>query len=620
MATVLYIRTNGSDSNNGTLASPFGTAQKAFNVAYAAGSGDYVLNFGAGTFSGINLHSVPGGPVAWPSRISVVGAGNTVSFLGGIYAKGVSSLSTDVPATDGFGITITSDNSINLGDINCDGGDDNYGDQNSYPVNGNGGYIGLVNCTFGSISSSGGSANNSSSGSQDKGAGGTVQLSNCTGLDVNVNGSYCGRAGTITASNSTLHDLSANSAQDGNDCSNAASGGTITITNCTVHSISAGGGNTNTGIGGGPGTFSQTNSTVTGVISLTHGSPQPDCLGYLGGDAINDCLQNCYSPSNENGAAYTDPKGNICNYNSQDPLGYCCGDAWAHDCNHANYSPSNEDQNTITDNLGNTCHINSTDALGYCCGDAIIGCGNQYYSPKNEDGYTFTDLNGVSCNSGLVDNLNYCCGDATTDCGGHLYSPSNENNNSYNTLYTDSFGHSCTVDSIETVGINSIQFCCASYYGICGDSSGYTCYCNSMDDFGFCPANAGGCYRANGNVGEDGGACYSQDCNGTQDYTYNFVEDTNGAFCFPGSKDALGLCCGHCQDGSACGENSSGCLYYNCDGSCSSSVSNPTCCPSESDVRVGVNYYCNGAHTGTLQLGTAKSKVILSSILGIPIF
>ena len=57
MSTILYVRTTGNDNNSGTIGSPFRTAQKAFETAYFS-AGDYILDFGSGSFGGVNLQSI----------------------------------------------------------------------------------------------------------------------------------------------------------------------------------------------------------------------------------------------------------------------------------------------------------------------------------------------------------------------------------------------------------------------------------------------------------------------------------------------------------------------------------------------------------------------------------
>ena len=190
MATILYVRSTGSDSNSGISTAPLLTAQHAFYVANG-GTGDFILDFGSGNFGGVNLSgnqapfSLPGPQTDWPSRISVRGTGKTTSFLGGIYGSGNaagdwfnpnwtyynedgsvdyshSGETENYDATNGSNVTIVSDNSINLGDITVDGGGaDNAGGDVTLTncvagdistINGGGGLITLVNCTVGTIS------------------------------------------------------------------------------------------------------------------------------------------------------------------------------------------------------------------------------------------------------------------------------------------------------------------------------------------------------------------------------------------------------------------------------------------------------------------------------------
>lgn len=92
---VLHVTTSGNDTTgDGSLAKPFLTAQKAFDVA-AAGTGNYVLKFGVGVFgNGVDIAGISLGlSGAWPSRITLSGAGSSVSSvwvespLGGSFAS-----------------------------------------------------------------------------------------------------------------------------------------------------------------------------------------------------------------------------------------------------------------------------------------------------------------------------------------------------------------------------------------------------------------------------------------------------------------------------------------------------------------------------------------------------
>ena len=166
----IYVRTTGSDSNNGSSAgSAFLTAQAAFNYtrnqAISYPSNTYALDFGAGTYGGIILRGddySQVAPLSWPQNLQIKGAGAASTFLGGIdgnagspgnYSNiGPYNESQYLGASAGASINITSDKSINLGNITANGspgGDDaqNYQQNNS----GGGGSITLNNCIAGNI-------------------------------------------------------------------------------------------------------------------------------------------------------------------------------------------------------------------------------------------------------------------------------------------------------------------------------------------------------------------------------------------------------------------------------------------------------------------------------------
>ena len=64
----LFVTISGNDTTgNGSLAAPYATAQKAYDVALV-GSGDYVIRLGVGSFAVTTT-------AAWPQRIGVSGVG-----------------------------------------------------------------------------------------------------------------------------------------------------------------------------------------------------------------------------------------------------------------------------------------------------------------------------------------------------------------------------------------------------------------------------------------------------------------------------------------------------------------------------------------------------------------
>jgi hypothetical protein len=85
-----------------------------------------------------------------------------------------------------------------------------------------------------------------------------------------------------------------------------------------------------------------------------------------------------------------------------------------------------------------------------------------------------------------------------------------------------------------------------------------------------------------------------------------------------GGYDGLGICNGTCNDSSACGEDSSGCLFIGCDGGCNSSVANPPCCPTAEQVLLGLVFVCGGnSITGTLA-PSSTPRVRIAGLLGLP--
>ena len=107
--TPIYIRTTGNDTTgNGSSGSPYATAQKGYDIAVATVSGNYVLDFGVGNFSGVLLSQ------DWPSRISIRGVNRLQTFLGNINGNGQDAVqdyenNTIIsPATSGYTINIIS--------------------------------------------------------------------------------------------------------------------------------------------------------------------------------------------------------------------------------------------------------------------------------------------------------------------------------------------------------------------------------------------------------------------------------------------------------------------------------------------------------------------------------
>lgn len=138
MARTLYIDAGGDNASAeiGNPSKPYSTAQAAFDAALA-GTGNYLLKFGVGSFGTI---VVPTG--GWPSRIAISGCGYYVSRLTGITATGAigangTSGASPTPGVAGGSakaVSIRSDGTINIGVLNCSGG----------AGGGGGGYAGLL--------------------------------------------------------------------------------------------------------------------------------------------------------------------------------------------------------------------------------------------------------------------------------------------------------------------------------------------------------------------------------------------------------------------------------------------------------------------------------------------
>lgn len=220
--TPIYVRATGNDGNDGlSEGNAKATAQAAFDVALGAGSGNYVLDFGVGTFAGIATS------VAWPGRIGVRGAGSG-SNIGGIDASGIDGAYEYVELTDewittsptaGSNVTIVSDLTVNLGIVDCRGGNTGTGYENAT----NGGNINLTDCVLTEANSSGGVADSYPDASG-------------------------GNAGSITAlrCEPAVSTIALNAEGGYADQNTAGAGGTVTATDCVGVSVNAKGGIANT--------------------------------------------------------------------------------------------------------------------------------------------------------------------------------------------------------------------------------------------------------------------------------------------------------------------------------------------------------------------------------------
>lgn len=178
--TPIYIRTTGNDTTgDGSSGTPYATAQKGFDIAAATESGNYVLDFGAGSFGGVILDQ------DWPSRIAVRGVSATESLLGGIETDRVDMIYDYenyfpiVEPSTGRSIALVSNETVNVGDITTTGGN---GVTDAPSAGGNGGTVSLEDCVCGDINSRGGF------GTFSTGSAGAVTLAGCVAGDVLATG------------------------------------------------------------------------------------------------------------------------------------------------------------------------------------------------------------------------------------------------------------------------------------------------------------------------------------------------------------------------------------------------------------------------------------------------
>jgi hypothetical protein len=239
--TPIYIRANGNDSTgDGSINAPFLTAQIAFEIAYdmsqyAGGNELLVLDFGIGNFGGVNL--VTANASEWPNNIAVRGISSEQSFLGGVNGNGIDGIynyetfTFIVVPTPGSHISITSNRTINLGNITANGGNSDGG----FIEGLNGGNIELIDIVVNNINSNGGDT----VGSGNSGAGGTILLvrSIIEGEIISNGGSANGaqQGGSITIIDSTTRTISAN----GGNGDYGGNGGSIIITNSRSGNITA---------------------------------------------------------------------------------------------------------------------------------------------------------------------------------------------------------------------------------------------------------------------------------------------------------------------------------------------------------------------------------------------
>ena len=264
--TPIFVRTTGNDTLDGlTLATAVATVQQGYNIAMAAGSGNYVLDIGAGTFVGVVLTA------DWPVNIAVRGAGNTVSFFGGINGNGADGGDGVTSPAPGFNVTMIGDKSIHLGDISLAGG----GGSNNYLMQGqDGGALSLTDVVIGNVSTVGGADNNSGAA----GSGGSVSFSGITAEAISLFGSDCvssgngGSGGSVVAINSILGSIQTSGGSAPNGSGGTA--GDISLVNSKAEGVSANGGFGDCGPDGNAATVTLNGAFIQGI--------QAQCLGYSG--------------------------------------------------------------------------------------------------------------------------------------------------------------------------------------------------------------------------------------------------------------------------------------------------------------------------------------------------
>lgn len=183
---ILNVSSDGNDTTgDGTIAKPYLTAQKAFDVAFAANPYYYLVKLGSGSYT-IACTS-------WPMRVTVSGAGSVMTSLDITLTNGALELyadksinisitaSSSATGGDGPGINIKNavgTNVISYGSVGQAGEQGTPGtpetpggDGTNGSVGGAGGDIRLVDCDFLNVYSIGGAGGAGGAGGEDGGAG-----------------------------------------------------------------------------------------------------------------------------------------------------------------------------------------------------------------------------------------------------------------------------------------------------------------------------------------------------------------------------------------------------------------------------------------------------------------
>jgi hypothetical protein len=258
-----------------------------------------------------------------------------------------------------------------------------------------------------------------------------------------------------------------------------------------------------------------------------------------------------------------------------------------------------------------TCGVDCSQGPDYYYEDACGNCGN----PSN----FYPDINGAYCELNSIDTCGVCCGGCNTDCcsanlgcgsnfdgcgdcsffGGNVYPTTDYFGNSCcssNIVYNFWGNPTCNGNSNDGVTCTDLGSACGEdnngciytdYCGDCGGTAQNDCECNGYgyDNYGTC------CYYGtiscdgvcdSGAVEDNcfscGGSCFDACVGGfcgceTADYDYfgNYCCVTDMIpTAFGNNLCNIGYF-GTCSDfDNACGEDTTGCLYTACDGSCTS--------------------------------------------------
>lgn len=280
-----------SDSTYGGAALVFGgdlvasqsTVAGANYIPATQGTGNYVLDFGAGSFGGVvlspfwshvdsNTNITHAYDSDWPSRIAVRGASAATSNLGNINGNGrpytygydaeTNTTTVTGVGTNGRNIALTSDRSINLGQISSNGGGWDLGLDGTLSPSAAmiAGSISLTDCVAsGNVVARGGVFDTGGGWAGGSGSGGNVTLVNCT-----IGGSVYTQAGSVNA---------------GSGGSTSASGSVTATDSDIAGGVDAAGVTPTEGPGGHGGSVTLTRCTVAGAVN-TYG-------GHASGTADN---------------------------------------------------------------------------------------------------------------------------------------------------------------------------------------------------------------------------------------------------------------------------------------------------------------------------------------------